>query len=144
MRATVAQLSDSLRLMVGYHFGWWDRHGQPATGPASKGIRPALVLLSAKATSTPTPTSASVAAAVAVELLHNFSLLHDDVMDDDATRHHRPTVWSVIGSPHSSNSVRLVDDVVTALRGLRPVTVSEHRTTTETIHFTLPMAVRSS
>jgi geranylgeranyl diphosphate synthase type I len=39
----------------------------------------------------------AVPAAVAVELVHNFSLLHDDVMDGDVTRRHRPTAWSVFG-----------------------------------------------
>jgi geranylgeranyl diphosphate synthase type I len=39
-----------------------------------------------------------VSAAVAVELVHNFSLLHDDVMDGDSTRRHRPTAWRVFGS----------------------------------------------
>jgi geranylgeranyl diphosphate synthase type I len=34
---------------------------------------------------------------VAVELVHNFSLLHDDVMDRDASRRHRPTAWTVFG-----------------------------------------------
>jgi geranylgeranyl diphosphate synthase, type I len=33
--------------------------------------------------------------AVAVELVHNFSLVHDDLMDGDRMRRHRPTVWSV-------------------------------------------------
>ena len=36
-------------------------------------------------------------AAVAVELVHNFSLLHDDIMDDDTERRHRPTAWTVFG-----------------------------------------------
>jgi len=35
---------------------------------------------------------------VAVELVHNFSLLHDDLMDGDEERHHRPTAWTVFGS----------------------------------------------
>ncbi|WP_405140891.1 family 2 encapsulin nanocompartment cargo protein polyprenyl transferase [Sphaerisporangium sp. NBC_01403] len=39
----------------------------------------------------------AMSAAVAVELVHNFSLLHDDVMDGDVTRRHRPTAWSVFG-----------------------------------------------
>ena len=34
---------------------------------------------------------------VAVELVHNFSLIHDDIIDTDTERHHRPTVWSVYG-----------------------------------------------
>ena len=36
-------------------------------------------------------------AAVALEFIHNFSLIHDDIQDGDATRHHRPTVWAVWG-----------------------------------------------
>ncbi len=36
-------------------------------------------------------------AAVAVELVHNFSLLHDDIMDNDTERRHRPTAWTVFG-----------------------------------------------
>jgi geranylgeranyl diphosphate synthase type I len=34
---------------------------------------------------------------LAVELVHNFSLLHDDIMDGDAERRHRPTAWTVFG-----------------------------------------------
>jgi geranylgeranyl diphosphate synthase type I len=34
---------------------------------------------------------------VAVELVHNFSLIHDDIIDADTERHHRPTVWSMYG-----------------------------------------------
>ena len=41
----------------------------------------------------------AVPGAVAVELVHNFSLVHDDVMDGDATRRHRPTAWAVFGVP---------------------------------------------
>ena len=36
-------------------------------------------------------------AAAAVELVHNFSLVHDDVIDRDLTRRHRPTAWKVFG-----------------------------------------------
>ncbi|HLQ53735.1 MAG TPA: polyprenyl synthetase family protein, partial [Streptosporangiaceae bacterium] len=38
-----------------------------------------------------------VAAAAAVELVHNFSLVHDDIMDGDTERRHRPTAWTVFG-----------------------------------------------
>lgn len=40
---------------------------------------------------------AAMPAAVAVELVHNFSLLHDDVMDGDLLRRHRPTAWAAFG-----------------------------------------------
>jgi geranylgeranyl diphosphate synthase type I len=52
-----------------------------------------------------------VPAAVAVELVHNFSLLHDDVMDGDLTRRHRSTAWSVFGV----NAMILAGDAVLAL-----------------------------
>ena len=75
-----------------------DQHGRPATGGAAvggKGIRPALAVLSAEAVGA--PAQAGVPGAVAVELVHNFSLLHDDVIDCDQERRHRPTVWVLFG-----------------------------------------------
>jgi geranylgeranyl diphosphate synthase, type I len=95
MRAAVDTLPASMRRVVGYHFGWWDADGTPASGDGGKAIRPTLALLAAEAVGGD-PT-ASVPAAVAVELVHNFSLLHDDVMDGDVSRRHRPTAWSVFG-----------------------------------------------
>src|ERR687896_1918333 len=38
-------------------------------------------------------------AAPAVELVHNFSLVHDDIMDNDNMRHNVPTVHSSYGIP---------------------------------------------
>ncbi|MGW4487522.1 family 2 encapsulin nanocompartment cargo protein polyprenyl transferase [Amycolatopsis sp. NPDC004368] len=96
MRAAVDRLPDSMRHIAGYHFGWWDASGAPSTVPSGKALRPALVLLSAEAAGGD-PADA-VAAAVAVELVHNFSLLHDDVMDGDETRRHRPCAWTVFGT----------------------------------------------
>src|SRR6266568_548460 len=43
-------------------------------------------------------------AAAALELLHNFTLIHDDIEDQDPTRRHRPTVWSVWGVPQAINA----------------------------------------
>jgi geranylgeranyl diphosphate synthase, type I len=72
----------------------WDVHGQPET-PGGKAVRPAMVLLATRAVSgSPEP---GVPAAVAVELVHNFSLLHDDIMDRDVERRGRPTGWTVFG-----------------------------------------------
>ncbi|RFZ67382.1 (2E,6E)-farnesyl diphosphate synthase [Mycobacterium marinum] len=42
---------------------------------------------------------AAIPAAVAVELVHDCSLLHDDIMDGDVTRRHRPAAWVVYGVP---------------------------------------------
>jgi len=95
LRAAVDTLPASMRLIAGYHFGWWDEENRPAEADGGKSIRPALALLTAEATGG--VSASAVPAAVALELVHNFSLLHDDVMDGDVTRRHRPTVWSVFG-----------------------------------------------
>jgi len=67
--------------------------GRP--GGTGKALRPALALLSARAAMA--APERGVPAAVAVELVHNFSLLHDDIMDGDTERRHRPTAWTVYG-----------------------------------------------
>lgn len=95
LRPAADRLPPSMRRIAGYHFGWWDEHGRPAGADAGKAIRPALVLLAAEAVGG--GAAAALPAAVAVELAHNFSLLHDDVMDGDRTRRHRPTAWTVFG-----------------------------------------------
>jgi geranylgeranyl diphosphate synthase type I len=43
-------------------------------------------------------------AAAAIELVHNFSLIHDDIQDDDRERRHHPTVWSIWGKPQAINA----------------------------------------
>ncbi|PRY00580.1 family 2 encapsulin nanocompartment cargo protein polyprenyl transferase [Allonocardiopsis opalescens] len=95
LRAAAEALPAPIRQIAGYHFGWLDAQGRPTGADGGKAIRPALVLLAAEAVGA--DPAAAVPAAVAVELVHDFSLLHDDVMDGDATRRHRPTAWSVFG-----------------------------------------------
>ncbi|GAB3301981.1 family 2 encapsulin nanocompartment cargo protein polyprenyl transferase [Parasphingorhabdus pacifica] len=95
LRTAIDTLPPDMRHIAGYHFGWWDEHGEPTDGTGGKMLRPALVLLTAEAVGG--TAVEAVPAAVAVELVHNFSLIHDDVIDADATRHHRPTAWSVFG-----------------------------------------------
>lgn len=95
LRRAVDTLPGQLRRIARYHFGWEHADGTPAAGNAGKAIRPALVLAAVRALGG-RPKDA-VRAAAAVEVIHNFTLLHDDVMDRDATRRHRPTAWSVFG-----------------------------------------------
>jgi len=94
MRAAVKQLDPYLGLIASYQLGWCDRDGNP-TKAGGKSIRPTLVVLSAEAVGG--TMADALPAAAAVELVHNFSLLHDDVMDDDVERRHRPTGWAVFG-----------------------------------------------
>ncbi|MDI2032282.1 family 2 encapsulin nanocompartment cargo protein polyprenyl transferase [Saccharopolyspora sp. TS4A08] len=96
LRAAVDRLPDRMREVAGYHMGWLDERGDPVRADRGKAMRPAMVVLSASAVGGD-PADA-VPAAVAVELAHNFSLLHDDVMDGDVTRRHRPTAWTVFGN----------------------------------------------
>ncbi|WP_335935721.1 family 2 encapsulin nanocompartment cargo protein polyprenyl transferase [Streptomyces sp. PTD5-9] len=97
LRAAVESLPGSIRRVAMYHFGWRRTDGGPAAGGAGKAIRPALVLAAARALGG--DPQRAVRAAVAVELAHNFTLLHDDVIDEDRTRRHRPTAWTVFGVP---------------------------------------------
>jgi geranylgeranyl diphosphate synthase type I len=68
-----------------------------------------------------------VPAAVAVELVHNFSLLHDDVMDGDTERRHRPTAWTVFGVPAAilAGDALLMLAVETARRGSQVTVAGE-------------------
>ncbi|WP_308210075.1 polyprenyl synthetase family protein [Actinomadura madurae] len=97
LRRAAEAMPDATGRIAAFHFGWRDERGRPATGAGGgKAIRPAFTLLAAEAAGGTAP--AALPAAVAVELAHNFSLLHDDVMDGDRTRRHRPTAWTVFGA----------------------------------------------
>lgn len=95
LREALDRLHPRLRHVAAYHRGWVDADGQaqPATG--GKLLRPALALLSAA--SVGADTAIAMPGAVASELVHEFSLLHDDLMDGDTERRHRPTAWVVFG-----------------------------------------------
>jgi geranylgeranyl diphosphate synthase type I len=87
--------------MMHYHMGWVDEQFRPQYFPAGKRLRPILCLL-ACAEVGGDPASALPAAA-AIEILHNFSLVHDDIEDGDEMRRHRPTAWKVWGAPQAIN-----------------------------------------
>jgi geranylgeranyl diphosphate synthase type I len=95
MSAAVDRLDAESRRAAAYHLGWVDLDGQPTASAGGKSVRPALALLGAQTVGV--EPDVAVPGAVAVELVHNFSLLHDDLMDGDTRRRHRPTVWAVWG-----------------------------------------------
>ncbi|MEU9991180.1 polyprenyl synthetase family protein [Streptomyces sp. NPDC048045] len=92
----VGRLHPWVAEMAGYSFGWCEVGGAPVAAPGGKGVRQALAVLGAEAAGA--DGRAGVPAAVAVELVHAFSLLHDDIMDGDATRRRRPAVWKAYGT----------------------------------------------
>ncbi|TJZ96789.1 polyprenyl synthetase family protein [Actinacidiphila oryziradicis] len=109
LRSAVDRLASPMDTVAAYHFGWIDAAGNPADGDGGKAVRPALALLSAEAAGA--PAEVGIPGAVAVELVHNFSLLHDDLMDGDEQRRHRDTVWKV----HGPALAILVGDALFAL-----------------------------
>lgn len=97
LQAAVDRLPPLLRSPARYHFGWEDGEGVPTVAsPGGKMIRPALAVLSAEAAGAPAPIG--VPGGAAVELIHNYSLIHDDIIDRDTERRHRATVWTVFGT----------------------------------------------
>ena len=92
----------SLRNMLRYHMGWQDEQGYPCSRESGKFLRSILCLLSCQAVGG--DTSRVVPAAAAVELIHNFSLIHDDIEDASYERHHRPTVWKLWGQSQAINA----------------------------------------
>ena len=101
---------DSLR----YYMGWADVDGTLTNSPEGKRLRPTLCLLACEAVGGD-PADA-LPAAVAIELVHNFSLIHDDIEDGDRTRHHRPTLWVVWGEPTAlvaGNNLLAISDMAT-------------------------------
>lgn len=88
--------------MMHYHMGWADESLRPGLFHTGKRIRPLLCLMACEAVGGNPATA--LPAAAAVEILHNFSLIHDDIEDGDRTRRHRPTLWTLWGVPQAINA----------------------------------------
>jgi geranylgeranyl diphosphate synthase type I len=105
LRDTVALLSNDapgFAVMVRYPMGWVNEFDEPQVHPAGKRIRPLFLLLCTEAAGG--DWRQALPAAAAVELLHNFSLIHDDIQDDSPIRHGRATVWKIWGSSNAINA----------------------------------------
>jgi geranylgeranyl diphosphate synthase, type I len=91
---------EELHAMLAYHLGW---EGEGA-GPAASGkrIRPLLVVLTTAAAGS--IWQCALPAAAAIELVHNFSLIHDDIEDNSPLRRGRRTVWNKWGVPQAINA----------------------------------------
>ena len=90
----------SFHEMLSYHMGWiGEGAGYEAQG---KRIRPLLLLLTCAASNS--DWKVALPAAAAVELVHNFSLVHDDIQDVSEKRRGRNTVWVKWGMPQGINT----------------------------------------
>lgn len=88
--------------MVRYHMGWLDAAFEPVRSDSGKRIRPIVLLLATE--SVGGDWHKALPAAAAIELLHNFTLIHDDIEDRDTVRRGRPTLWSLWGIPQAINA----------------------------------------
>ncbi|MGQ9571576.1 MAG: polyprenyl synthetase family protein [Dehalococcoidia bacterium] len=103
LRSTVGEGSPPLLYrMMRYHLGWEDEQGRPLARGDGKALRPSLCLWACEAVGG--DWRRALPAAAALELMHNFSLIHDDIQDGDTERRHRPTVWSLWGQPQAINA----------------------------------------
>lgn len=109
LRSAVERLPAPASRIASYHFGWSDAEGALIEGRSGKALRPLLTLLAAQAVGG--QWAQAVPAAVAVELVHNFSLIHDDIIDRDTVRRNRQTAWKVFGTTEAL----LVGDALHAL-----------------------------
>jgi geranylgeranyl diphosphate synthase type I len=101
LKYVVGRASLPLYNMMRYHMGWIDEGGRTLRRTAGKRLRPILCLLSCHALGGHWRQALPVAAAV--ELVHNFSLIHDDIQDMSTERRGRPTVWYVWGQAQAIN-----------------------------------------
>jgi geranylgeranyl diphosphate synthase type I len=112
-----------MRDAIGYQFGWNDTDFAPLASDqrrsTGKRLRPVLTLLCYLAASDAADTGSldepagrdAVTFAAAIEMIHNFSLIHDDIEDRDRSRRGRPTLWALCGEPQAIN----IGDCVQAL-----------------------------
>lgn len=137
---TLSQMRESVSLlgtrapmlgeMAEYHLGWSeDLAGQVRF--RGKMFRPLIAVFTAQAVGGRDAGEAAVPLAAAIELLHNFTLIHDDIQDNSPARRHRPTVWAKWGEAQAINAgdalfaaahIALAESVA---RGVPPAVVIE-------------------
>jgi geranylgeranyl diphosphate synthase type I len=102
LKKVIDSCPPTLGNILRYHMGWQDEYGNRCRKESGKFIRSSLCLLSCQAAGG--NASQAIPAAAAIELIHNFSLIHDDIEDASCERHHQPTVWRVWGQSQAINA----------------------------------------
>lgn len=133
MRAVLAERPLQHVAPMRYHLGWEDRRGRLLEGPGGKMLRPTLCLLCCEGVGG--DWTRALPAAAAIELLHNFTLTHDDIEDDSFQRHGRETVWRLWGQARAIN----VGDGMFALAHLAMLRLAERGVPAEQVVAALRM-----
>ncbi len=102
IKTIIDSRSSPLYGMMRYHFGWTDKRGNPVSENYGKALRPGLCLFCCEAVGG--DYRQALPAAAAIELVHNFSLIHDDIQDNDRERRHRPSLWAIWGKAQAINA----------------------------------------
>jgi geranylgeranyl diphosphate synthase, type I len=101
IRQLINEAPPEIRGVIGYHFGWLDTHFARSNCPPGTLFRPTITLLVFEAITG--RYQEALPAAAAIEIIHNFSLLHDDIEDNDVERRGRPTAWTIWGQARVIN-----------------------------------------
>jgi geranylgeranyl diphosphate synthase type I len=101
LREALSTAPSFIRGVISYHFGWVDQDFEAASFERGKRLRPTLCLLVFDALTG--SHTAALPVAAALEMIHNFSLIHDDIEDDDLERRGRSTAWAIWGKPLAIN-----------------------------------------
>ena len=128
LRAVLPACEPGLSQLLRYHLGWEDDEGIASPASSGKALRPILCATACELAGG--DWRAALPAAAALELVHNFSLIHDDIQDGDVTRRGRETVWSLWGVPAAlagGNAMRVIAErTLTRLEdtGVAPASVA--------------------
>jgi geranylgeranyl diphosphate synthase type I len=101
IKRLVNEAPRSIRNIISYHLGWVDQNFQPVDSQRGKMLRPTISLLVFEAITG--RYKEALPPAAAIEMIHNFSLLHDDIEDNDVERRGRPTAWTIWGQSRVIN-----------------------------------------
>jgi geranylgeranyl diphosphate synthase type I len=111
LRGAVVNTDSGFFSLLRYHLGWEEADGRPTSVVTGKGLRPILCLTACEIAGG--NWQDALPAAAALELVHNFSLIHDDIQDRDDRRWDRPTLWTVQGEAKAiaaGNAMRVIAD----------------------------------
>ena len=101
LKFAIGKADSPMYNMMRYHLGWMDERGRKRAGAVGKRLRPFFCFHACHSVGGEWRQALPVAASL--ELVHNFSLIHDDIQDMSPERRGRPTIWRIWGQPQAIN-----------------------------------------